>query len=139
MWAPELGSVLTNLPPMVAKSLLVLLALPLASCAGGVTGAGVASFGVETLARGIIGKIDNDGGLFGQDTSTVLRTPEQQAQRNADAYTKSLNPYGGNDKGTVIVQGQQGQGYRGGMQSAGYGYGQQPYYPPPPPYGWRPY
>jgi hypothetical protein len=131
--------------------LAMLLALPLPGCAGGANLlAGGASFGTEVVARGIIGKIDNDGGLFGQNTSTVINSPEQQAQKERDAALKQRYPLSaGGDKGTIVVnQGQGGTpggyggavpGYGGGYATAGYpqpygggGYGYGP--PPPPPY-----
>jgi hypothetical protein len=62
--------------------LAVIATLALGGCGGGL--AGVASFGTEVVARGITGKIDNDGGLFGQDTSTINYTPAQNAQRAAN-------------------------------------------------------
>jgi hypothetical protein len=110
------------------------LALPLAGCGGGL--AGVASFGT----RGITGKIENDGGLFGQDTSTINYTPEQNAQRAAN--NAAVPPR--NNQGTTIIQ--QGGGGYGGMTPGGYntgitgiGYpqGGGPYGPslPPPYYG----
>jgi hypothetical protein len=131
--------------------LAMLLALPLPGCAGGANLlASGASFGTEVVARGIIGKIDNDGGLFGQNTSTVINSPEQQAQKERDAALKQRYPLSsGGDKGTIIVnQGQGGApsgyggatpGYGGGYATAGYpqpyggGYG----YGPPPPYGYE--
>lgn len=134
----------------------IVLTLPLAGCAGGLAGA--ASFGTEILARGITGKIENDGGIFGQNTSTIINSPEQQAQKERDAALKQRYPLGagGGDKGTIIVnQGQGGQGSYGGAtpgyggggygyQGAGYGggYGSGPiggYGPSYPPYngGWR--
>jgi hypothetical protein len=98
------------------KLLLALgLALPLAGCGGGL--AGVASFGTEVVARGITGKIDNDGGLFGQDTSTINYTPAQNAQRAAN--NAAVPPR--SDKGTTIIQ----QG--GGYPQAGYGGGNPAY------------
>lgn len=133
------------------RALLALpLLVPLAGCAGGANIlAGGASFGTEVIARGIVGKIDNDGGLFGADTSTINYTPEQNAQRAAN--NAAVPPR--SDKGTTIIQqggGYGGGGYGGGVAAAGYGgyggggYGyQQPYYggggygygpPPPPPY-----
>jgi hypothetical protein len=117
------------------------LMLPLAGCAGGANLlAGGASFGTEVIARGIVGKIDNDGGLFGQDTSTINYTPQQNAQRAAN--NAAVPPR--NDKSTTIIQqggggygGVTAPGYGGGYANAGYpqaygggGYG---YGPPPPP------
>lgn len=122
---------------MKAVIAVCIVVIPLAGCAS------AASFGTEVLARGVIGKIDNDGGLFGQNTSTIINSPEQQAQKARDAALKQQYPLGvgGGDKGTVIIQGQGQQqqygGYQGGMQPAGYGgysygggYGPSPYYPP---------
>lgn len=132
---------------------LVLFMIPLAGCAGSNPLAGGASFGTEVIARGIIGKIDNDGGLFGQDTSTINYTPQQNAQRAAN--NAAVPPR--NDKGTTIIQqggsvggalpaGVSAPGYTGGGYAApgyggGYGYpaaayggGGYGYGPPPPMY-----
>jgi hypothetical protein len=116
--------------------LAVIATLALGGCGGGL--AGVASFGTEVVARGITGKIDNDGGLFGQDTSTINYTPAQNAQRAAN--NAAVPPR--SDKNTTIVY--QGGGVTpGGYQQPGYGggYGYPPvggqYYGPsyPPYYG----
>lgn len=125
----------------------LLLLVPLSGCAAGANLlAGGASFGTEVIARGIVGKIDNDGGLFGQDTSTINYTPQQNAQRAAN--NAAVPPR--SDKGTTIIQ--QGGAVGGavpGVAAAGYGGGYggggypQPYYggggygygpPPPQPY-----
>jgi hypothetical protein len=114
------------------RVLLVLgLAFPLAGCGGGL--AGVASFGTEVVARGITGKIDNDGGLFGQDTSTINYTPAQNAQRAAN--NAAVPPR--SDKNTTIVYqggGVTPGGYQqlglGGGYPVGYGGGYGPSYPP---------
>jgi hypothetical protein len=125
--------------------LAIPLMVPLAGCAGGANLlAGGASFGTEVIARGIVGKIDNDGGLFGQDTSSINyseQTLQQQARQ------RQLNPggTGKGDKGTTIIYqggatpgGATAAGYGGGYGAGGYpgpysggGYG---YGPPPPPY-----
>lgn len=120
---------ITRRVPMRAY-LAMVLTLPLAGCAGGANLlAGGASFGTEVVARGIIGKIDNDGGLFGQNTSTVINSPEQQAQKEQDAALKQRYPLAaGGDKGTTIIQQGGGvtPGYGGGYANVGYpqqGYG----------------
>lgn len=105
-----------------------LLALSLGGCAK------VASYATEIAARGVIGKIDNDGGVFGVNTSTIINTPEQQAQKERDAALKQQYPLAsGGDKGTVVInQGAQGGGQQYGGQGGyggGYGYG-------PPPWGY---
>lgn len=126
------------------KALLLGSVLCLGGCAGGL--AGVASFGTEVVARGITGKIDNDGGLFGQNTSTIINSPEQQAQQERNAALKQQYPLGagGGDKGTIVInQGQGGQGgYGGATPGYGGGYGSgsfDGYGPSYPPYygGWR--
>jgi hypothetical protein len=112
--------------------LAVIATLALGGCGGGL--AGVASFGTEVVARGITGKIDNDGGLFGQDTSTINYTPAQNAQRAAN--NAAVPPR--SDKNTTIVYqgggvtpggGYQQPGYGGGYP-VGYGGGYGPSYPP---------
>jgi hypothetical protein len=103
------------------------LMLPLAGCAGGANLlAGGASFGTEVIARGIVGKIDNDGGLFGQDTSTINYTPAQNAQRAAN--NAAVPPR--SDKNTTIVYQGGGVTPGGGYQQPGYGGGYGPSYPP---------
>jgi hypothetical protein len=114
--------------------LAVIATLALGGCGGGL--AGVASFGTEVVARGITGKIDNDGGLFGQDTSTINYTPAQNAQRAAN--NAAVPPR--NDKGVTIIQQGGGYGGSGGYNTPGYGggyaiggpggYGYGPSYPP---------
>jgi hypothetical protein len=102
--------------------------LPLAGCGGGL--AGVASFGTEVVARGITGKIDNDGGLFGQDTSTINYTPAQNAQRAAN---NAAVPPRNNQGTTIIQQGggvTPGGGYNAPGYGGGYGGGYGPSYPP---------
>jgi hypothetical protein len=104
---------------------------------GGCSGASVASFGTEVIARGVVGKIDNDGGLFGQNTSTIINSPEQQAQKERDAALKQQYPLGagGGDKGTINVYGSGAAPQAGGYQQQ-YAPPQQyaqPYYPSPAP------
>jgi hypothetical protein len=122
---------------LLALGLALPLAVSVSGCGGGL--AGVASFGTEVVARGITGKIDNDGGLFGQDTSTINYTPAQNAQRAAN--NMAVPPR--SDKNTTIVYQGGGATPGGGYQQPGYGY-QQPGYgggygPSYPPYygrGW---
>src|SRR3954466_1153141 len=95
--------------------LAVIATLALGGCGGGLSG--VASFGTEVVARGITGKIDNDGGLFGQDTSTINYTPAQNAQRAAN--NAAVPPR--NDKGVTIIQQGGGVTPGGGYQQPGYG------------------
>jgi hypothetical protein len=138
-------SVLLAKRAVTMRALLAIpfMVVPLAGCAGGANLlTGGASFGTEVIARGIVGKIYNDGGLFGQDTSTINYTPQQNAQRAAN--NAAVPPR--SDKGTTIIQqgggygGVTAPGYGGGYASAGYypqpygggGYGYGP--PPPPPY-----
>src|SRR3954447_11238133 len=109
--------------------LAVIATLALGGCGAGLAGA--ASLWAEVVAPGVTGKIDNDGGLFGQDTSTINYTPAQNAQRAAN--NAAVPPR--NDKGvTIIQQGGGGYGNTGitgiGYPPQGYGGGYGPSYPP---------